>query len=127
MADTTELPIPPANFLFLVESILMEAQMQLGLISFGEKDERPEPNLHLARHTIDLLGMLEEKNKGNLTAEEHRLLENGLTELRFRFVQVSDELKRKGEPKASTPSTAATADQGPIIVTADGGKGTKTE
>jgi len=126
MADTTELPIPPANFLFLVESILMQAQVQLGLLSFGEKDERPEPNLPLARHSIDLLAMLQDKTKGNLTPEEQRLLENGLTELRFRFIQVSDELKRF-PPSPSARSTTAAPDQGPIIVTADGGKGIKTE
>ena len=127
MADTTELPIPPANFLFLVESILMQAQVQLGLLSFGEKDEQPEPNLPLARHSIDLLAMLQDKTKGNLTSEEHRLLENGLTELRFRFVQVSDELSRAKPSSASAPSSAAAPDRGPIIVTADGGKGSKTE
>ncbi len=64
--------------------------MQLGLMQFGEA-EKPEPDLPLARHTIDLMGMLLEKTKGNLTLEEQRLLENSLTELRFRFVQVSEE------------------------------------
>lgn len=127
MADSTELPIPPADFLFLVESILMQAQVQLGLLSFGEKEETPEPNLPLARHSIDLLSMLQEKTKGNLTSEEHRLLENGLTELRFRFVQISDEFKRPGAPGASPRTAAAPSEQGPIIVSADGGKGTKTE
>lgn len=127
MADTNEFPLPPANFLFLVESILMQAQVQLGLLSFGENDERPEPNLPLARHSIDILAMLQEKTRGNLTSEEQRLLENGLTELRFRFVQVSDELSRTTAPKAPPQSTAAASDQGPLIVTADGGKGTKTE
>ncbi|MBV9760372.1 MAG: DUF1844 domain-containing protein [Acidobacteriaceae bacterium] len=125
MADSTELPIPPADFLFLVESILMQAQVQLGLLSFGEKDEHPEPNLPLARHSIDLLAMLQEKTRGNLTTEEQRLVENGLTELRFRFVQVSDELKRAGKSTASAPASGA-ADESPLIVTADGGKGTKT-
>lgn len=130
MADTSDLPLPPANFLFLVESILMQAQIQLGLLRLGEPDEKPEPNLPLARHSIDLLGMLQEKTRGNLTTEEQRLLENGLTELRFRFVQVADEQKRKDEPKVTLPETqaqAAAPGQGPIIVTADGGKGTKTE
>ena len=127
MADTTELPIPPANFLFLVESILMQAQVQLGLLTFSETDETPEPNLPLARHSIDMLAMLQEKTKGNLTGEEQRLLENGLTELRFRYVQVSGELQRQNQPAPSTRTTAAASDQGPIIVTADGGKGTKTE
>ncbi len=95
MADTSDFPMPPANFLFLVESILMQAQVQLGLLHFGEKEEKPEVNLPLARHSIDLLGMLEEKTRGNLSVEEQRLLENGLTELRFRYIQVSDEHARQ--------------------------------
>ncbi|MDQ2776764.1 MAG: DUF1844 domain-containing protein [Acidobacteriota bacterium] len=123
MAEPNDFPIPPANFSFLIESILMQTQMQLGLFSFGAKDEAEEnePNLSLARHSIDMLAMLQEKTRGNLSIEEQRLLENGLTELRFRFVQVSDELKRKNEPKP------VPADDAPRIITADGGKGTKTE
>ena len=125
MAENTEtpsdFPLPPASFLFLVESLLMQTQMQLGLLHLGEKSEDAEPNLPLARHSIDLLGMLQEKTKGNLTTEEQRLLENGLTELRFRFVQVSDEGKKKAEQKEEKK------DDRPLIITADGGKGTKTE
>ena len=128
MAESTEsfeqIPIPPASFSFLVESILMQTQIQLGLLDFGEKEENPpEPNLPLARHSIDILAMLQQKTQGNLTVEEQRLLENGLTELRFRFVQVADELKKRNEPKAAS----AAADEGPRIITADGGKGTKAE
>jgi hypothetical protein len=127
MAESNEIPLPPANFLFLVESILMQAQIQLGLFALGENDERPEPNLPLARHSIDLLAVLQDKTKGNLTPEEQRLLENGITELRFRYVQISDELKRKGAPASSASSDSTKADDRPIIITADGGKGTKTE
>lgn len=127
MAETQKIPsdypLPPANFTFLIESILMQTQMQLGLLHFGEKDEDNEPNLPLARHSIDLLAMLQEKTRGNLTTEELRMVENGLTELRFRFIQVSDELKKKAEPAAVTDEKK---DDRPIIITPDGGKGTKT-
>lgn len=126
MAGQNDFPIPPANFFFLVESILMQAQMQLGLIDFGEKDEKPEVNLPLARHTIDLLGMLQEKTRGNLTAEEHRLLENGLTELRFRYVQASDGQKQRNSP-ITVVEEKKKEDDRPLIITADGGKGSKTE
>lgn len=128
MADTTNIPIPPANFLFLVESILMQAQIQLGLLNLGEPDEsdaKPEPNLPLARHSIDLLGMLQEKTKGNLTVEEQRLLENGLTELRFRYVQIAGNARQPGQPSA--PQEQEKKDDRPLIITADGGKGSKTE
>ena len=84
------IPLPPPSFTFLVLSLRAQAEMQLGLMHFGE-EEKPEPDLQLARHTIDMMGMLLEKTKGNLEMEEQRLLENSLTELRFRFVQVSEE------------------------------------
>jgi hypothetical protein len=41
------------------------------------------------------MAMLKEKTRGNLTLEEQRLLENSLTLLRFRYVQVADEAKKK--------------------------------
>ena len=88
------MPLPPASFEFLALSIRTQAELQLGLIHFGPESERPKPDLGLARHSIDLLGMLQEKTKGNLTLEEQRLLENSLTELRFRFVQALEESKK---------------------------------
>jgi len=88
------MPVPPASFEFLALSIRTQAELQLGLIHFGPESERPKPDLDLARHSIDLLGMLQEKTKGNLTLEEQRLLENSLTELRFRFVQALEESKK---------------------------------
>jgi len=63
--------------------------MQLGLFQFGAPSEEP-PNLPAARHAIDLLAMIAEKTRGNLALEEQRLIENSLTELRFRFVQVAE-------------------------------------
>ncbi|HEY3936423.1 MAG TPA: DUF1844 domain-containing protein [Bryobacteraceae bacterium] len=115
-----DFPLPPASFSFLVESILMQTQMQLGLLRLGEKDEEDaEPNLPLARHSIDMLGMLQEKTHGNLSTEEQRLIENGLTELRFRYVQAAEESKKK--------PIAGEKDDRPLIITPDGGKGTKTE
>ena len=90
------IPLPPASFSFLVVSLRAQAEMQLGLMQFGE-EEKAEPDLPLARHTIDLMGVLLEKTKGNLSLEEHRLLENSLTELRFRFVQASEKAATPGQ------------------------------
>ena len=87
------MPLPPASFSFLVLSVRAQAEMQLGLMNFGQ-EEKVEPDLDLARHSIDMLGVLLEKTKGNLTLEEQRLIENSLTELRFRYVQVSDEVAK---------------------------------
>jgi len=53
----------------------------------GQKRDQPE--LTMAQQSIDLLAMLQEKTRGNLTAEEARFLENMLFDLRMLFVQVS--------------------------------------
>lgn len=96
-----QIPLPPVSFSFLVLSLRAQAEMQLGLMHFGE-GEPPQPDLALARHTLDLMGVLHEKTRGNLTIEEQRLLENSLTELRFRFVQAAGELEKeeKAAPSA---------------------------
>lgn len=84
-----EIPLPPPTFEFLVFSLKTQAEMRLGLLKFGEETEEG-PDLAAARHAIDLLAMIHEKTRGNLSMDEQRLIENSLTELRFRFVQVSE-------------------------------------
>ena len=58
-----------------------------------------EPNLPAAQQMIEILALLEEKTRGNLTAEERQLLDQLLYELRMRFVEVSE-----GRAAASEPS-----------------------
>lgn len=89
-----EPPLPPATLEFLVHSLRFQAELQLGLFGAGAK-ERSEPDLEAARHAIDLLAMLQEKTRGNLSWDEQRLLENSLTELRFRFVQAAEKARPK--------------------------------
>jgi Domain of unknown function (DUF1844) len=89
------IPLPPPTFEFLVFSLKMQAEIRLGLLKMSEEGS-DAPDLPAARHAIDLLSMLAEKTRGNLSLDEQRLIENTLTELRFRFVQVSE-----------SPSTAA--------------------
>jgi hypothetical protein len=98
MPEEQDFPLPPASFSFLILSMRAQVEMQLGLMQFGE--EKPEPNLPLARHTIDLMAVLQEKTKGNLSLEEQRMLENSVTELRFRYVQVSEEAAKPSAQKA---------------------------
>jgi hypothetical protein len=76
--------LPAADFDFLVYSLRLQAELNLGLLPFGEP---AKPDLELGRHNIDLLAMLQEKTRGNLTEDEQRDLDNSVTELRFRFVQ----------------------------------------
>lgn len=86
--------LPPANFDFLVYSLRLQAELNMGSMPFdiAGGEEEPEADFELARHNIDLLAMLQEKTKGNLTLEEQRALDNSLTELRFRFVQARGSL-----------------------------------
>ena len=90
-----EHPLPPASFDYLVSSLRFQAELSLGMYRFGEDKEENKPDLRAAQHAIDLLAMLLEKTRGNLTVEENRFLENSLTELRFRYVQKTEELGRK--------------------------------
>ncbi|MBS1834511.1 MAG: DUF1844 domain-containing protein [Acidobacteria bacterium] len=88
-----ELPLPPASFEFLIISYKTQAEMHLGLLKLS--DDQPPPDVRLARHFIDMMAMLQEKTKGNLSWEEERLLNNTLTELRFRFLQHSPDSEKK--------------------------------
>jgi len=85
--DSTALP--PPTFDFLVLSLQAQAEIHMGLFPLAEGEETPETDLTMAKHAIDLLSVLKEKTRGNLTPSEQRLIENSLTELRFRFVQAS--------------------------------------
>lgn len=86
----SQMPLPPATFEFFVLSLKMQTEMHLGLLHYGEEKDRPKPDFRIARHSIDLLSMLADKTKGNLSMDEQRLIENSLTELRFRYVQVME-------------------------------------
>jgi hypothetical protein len=96
-------PIPPPTFEFLVFSLKMQAEMRLGLVNFGEEKDAA-PDLPSARHAIDLLAMIADKTKGNLSMDEQRLIENSLTELRFRFVQVSETAPKEVPEAPATPA-----------------------
>ena len=107
MAET-DYPLPPPTFEFLVFSLKTQAEMRMGLLRIGD-EAQDQPDLAAARHAIDMLAMIVEKTRGNLSLEEQRLVENSLTELRFRFVQVTQEVGKKAEqsPAAPVPDDAA--------------------
>jgi len=68
-----------------------------GLVLLGEVPNpytnKKEENVEAAQHTIDILSMLEEKTKGNLTQDEQQLLENVLYELRMKFMAKTNRIK----------------------------------
>jgi hypothetical protein len=79
--------LPTLDFSTFVLSIIGTAYVHLG--DAPNPEGAPERNLSLARQDIDLLGLLQEKTKGNLTGEEERLVEQAVVDLRLRFVEVS--------------------------------------
>ncbi len=88
------MPDPNINFASFVLSLAATAA-----VHFGDRLEpgavEPGPvDLVAAQQMIDILSLLEEKTRGNLTAEERQLLETVLYELRLRFVEAQGEEKR---------------------------------
>lgn len=83
------------SFLGLVASLASACWQHLGKIP-NPMTQKIEPNINLAKSTIDILIMLREKTKGNLTADEERFLSNTIADLQLNYI---DELKKKEEEK----------------------------
>lgn len=79
-------PLPEVNFNSLIFSLSSSALLHLGEIADPQTGQK-KIDLDLAKHSIDIIGMLKEKTKGNLTDEEEKFLESILTDLRWRFVR----------------------------------------
>lgn len=77
----------PADLSTLILSLATSAQLGMGLAPHPESGA-VHKNLDQAKHAIDLLAVIQEKTKGNLTEDEQRLLQAVLTELRMGFVEV---------------------------------------
>lgn len=78
--------MPKVCFPTLILSLSSSALVHLGEVPDPET-RKPMENIVLAKHTIDILAMLEEKTRGNLNAEETKLLKDMLFELRMKYVQ----------------------------------------
>jgi len=91
--------LPPVNFENFIFGLYNTALIHMGILD--PETGRLIRNLPLARHTIDTLGMIQEKTKGNLTAPEGNLLENLLYELRMNYLRAAKqpEDEPKEEPK----------------------------
>lgn len=83
-------PLPPMDFTTFCLSLASSAMIHLGLAPTPESG-KTEKSLPLAKQSIDILVLLEEKTRGNLTAEEAKLLSAVLYDLRLRFVQESQQ------------------------------------
>jgi len=80
----------------LVQSLYVTALVQLGMMH--REGETPRPDIIGARQTIDTLGVLKDKTKGNLTSAEDNLLQNTLFELRMAFLEMTNAITRAPGP-----------------------------
>jgi hypothetical protein len=94
---------PPAmSFEQLVQSVYMTTIMQLG--GATPEGQKPQVDILGARQSVDMLGILAEKTKGNLTPDESRLLDSALFEVRMAFLEITQALARSAAAKAPGPA-----------------------
>lgn len=87
-SDSNELPPPPpATFPVLISMLGTQALAALGQLP--DTPGAPKQRIDYAKHFIDMLALLEEKCKGNLTTEEYDLLADWLHQLRMSYVTIA--------------------------------------
>lgn len=118
--EQQQMELPPANFENFIFGLYNTALFHLGVRD--PESGKLIQNLPVARHTIDTLGMLQEKTKGNLTAPEGNLMENLLYELRMNYLRAAKQAEEgpaeepeaeeeTTEPKEETEETQETSDE----------------
>ena len=92
---------PPAmSFDQLVQSVYMQAILQLG--GGTQEGQQPQVDILGARQSIDMLGVLDEKTRGNLSEPEQTLLSSALFELRLGFLEITQALARSAQQRAQS-------------------------
>jgi hypothetical protein len=89
------------NFDKLVQSLYMTAALQMG--AGAQPGEQPRVDILGARQSIDMLSVLVEKTKGNLSDKEQRLLQNALFELRMMFMEITNAISSSAHNPAAKP------------------------
>ena len=89
---------PPVDFDRMVQSLYMNAAMQMG--AGGAPNEQPRIDIMGARQSIDTLMMLSEKTKGNLTDQQRRLLENAHFDLAVSFLEITNAIAASAAQRA---------------------------
>jgi hypothetical protein len=104
--------IPEMSFERVIQSVYMQAIIQLG--GGAEHGQQPQVDLLGARQSIDMLSILAEKSKSNLTEAEDRLLQSAIFEARMGFLEVTHLLARQAAAKQ--PGVPGAPPPGPSIV-----------
>jgi len=79
----------PASFVNFLMSIASNAASALGMMEHPVTHQR-DVDHELGKHWIDVIGMLQQKTKGNLTSQENKMLEGLLSDLRMQFVSLAN-------------------------------------
>jgi hypothetical protein len=106
------------SFAAFVLSLAHTAAVHFGDVPDPVSGQTAPPNLPAAQQMIDILALLEQKTRGNLTAEERQLLEQILYELRLRFVEVRTQGgagSTTGGGGSSVPPSGSRTESGIII------------
>jgi len=93
---------PPVGFEHLVQQLYLTAMLQMG--AGTQEGQRPRVDIVGARTTVDLLGILAEKTRGNLNSNEDRMLQSVLFEARMAFLELTSMMTM--QPVAPAPPPA---------------------
>ena len=102
--------LPPVNFTNFINSLASTAFMYMGGLMDPET-KKPIVELNLAKHHIDIIEMLQQKTKGNLTVPESNFLENTLYNLRMSYVRFATAPPPTEEPKVEQSESNAQNEQ----------------
>lgn len=106
---------PEMTFERVIQSLYMQALLQLG--GATEPGQPPRVDLLGARQTIDMLAIVAEKTKGNLTESESKLVQTALFEVRMGFLEITQALARQAQAKQTgSPPAPGAPSAGPKIV-----------
>lgn len=95
-------PQPPVTFEHLVQQFYVSAMIQMG--AGAQEGQRPRVDILGAKQTIDLMGVLEQKTRGNLIESEERTLQTVLFEVRMAFLELTNMITLQGmQPPAPPP------------------------
>jgi hypothetical protein len=95
-------PQPPVTFEHLVQQFYVSAMIQMG--AGTAEGQRPRVDILGAKQTVDLLGILQEKTKGNLTDSEARMLDTVLFEARMAFLELTNMITLAGVQAPPPPA-----------------------
>jgi Domain of unknown function (DUF1844) len=94
---------PPVGFEHLIQQLYLSAMLQMG--AGAQEGQRPRVDIMGARQTIDMIGVLAEKTKGNLNELEDRTLQTALFDVRMAFLELTNMISMQGvQPPPPSPT-----------------------